>query len=100
MEHVRDGSIGSSLGRYAALRRYLGEHPELDLESLKELTRNHTSFPRSICAHPTTTDRPQDPPGSSFVACTLAAIIHDLDGQTMHITNGCACENSYHPVVL
>lgn len=99
-EFVRDGSIGSSLARYAALRRFIADQPELDLESLKELTRNHTSFPRSICAHPRQDDPAGDDSGAGFVACTLAAIIHDLDAQTMHITNGCACENDYHAVKL
>ena len=95
IEHVRESSIGSSLARYAALRRYLRDHgDELDVESLKELTRNHTSHPRSICAHPPMGSVPES------ATVTVAAIVQDLSEQTMHITRGCACENSYHPVRL
>lgn len=61
-EYIRRDSIGSSLARYTALRRYLRESGnELDLERLKELTRNHTSFPQSICTHGRDTD-PQETP--------------------------------------
>src|SRR5262249_48241769 len=52
VEYLRAGSIGGSLARYAALRRFLQERGDrLTLDALMELTRNHTSYPRSICAH-------------------------------------------------
>ena len=95
IEYIRRESIGSSLARYTALRRYLRDSSaDLDLETLKELTRNHTSFPQSICAH----GRDLDPLGQR--TRTLSAMVHELDKQTIHITNGCACESSYHPVSL
>jgi len=94
-EYIRRDSIGSSLARYTALRRYLRESGnELDLERLKELTRNHTSFPQSICTHGRDTD-PQERRTRS-----LSAMVHELDKRTIHITNGCACESRYHPVSL
>ena len=95
IEYIRGDSIGSSLARYTALRRYLREcGPDLNLEMLKELTRNHTSFPQSICAH----GRDVGPRGQR--TRTLSAMVHELDKRTMHITNGCACESSYHAVSL
>src|SRR5262249_48583322 len=51
-EHIRAGSIGGSIARHTALRRYLDDQgARLTVDALMELTRNHTSYPRSICAH-------------------------------------------------
>jgi isopenicillin-N N-acyltransferase-like protein len=95
IEHLRPGSIGGSIARYTALRRFLRERGDrLDVEALKELTRNHTSYPRSICAH----GNPIEPAGSR--TRSVAALVQVLADQTMHITNGCPCESDYHPVPL
>jgi isopenicillin-N N-acyltransferase-like protein len=95
IEYVRGGSIGSSLARYTALRRFFRERGEqLTTSSLMELTRNHTAYPRSICAH-----------GASFEQTgsrtrTVAAMVQIPADAVMHVTRGCACEASYHPVTL
>ena len=95
LEFIRGDSIGSSLARYTALRRYLRQQgDELDLAALQDLTRNHTSFPLSICAH----GARSDPPG--LRSRTVSAIVQVLDDRTMHLTNGCACESDYHTVQL
>ncbi len=95
VEFLRESSIGSSLVRYSALHRYFREHDtDLNLQSLQQLTQNHTSYPNSICAH----RLESDPPSSR--GCTLAAMVHVLSEGTTHITHGCACENSFHPVTL
>jgi isopenicillin-N N-acyltransferase-like protein len=95
VEFLRASSIGGSIARYSALRRYLHEHgDQLTVEGLKELTRNHTSYPRSICAH----GIDAEPKGSR--TCTVAAMIQAPAEQTLHITRGCACEGSYHPIEL
>jgi isopenicillin-N N-acyltransferase-like protein len=94
-EYTRENSVGSSLARYVALRRFLRERgKDLNVEGLKELTRNHTSYPRSICAH----GADFDPPGSKGV--TVSAMIQVLTDGVMHITKGCACKNEYHTVRL
>jgi isopenicillin-N N-acyltransferase-like protein len=94
-EFIRAGSIGGSVARYTALRRYLNAQGEkLTVDSLKELTRNHVSYPRSICAH----GADGEPVGSRNR--TVSAIVQVLADQTMHLTRGCACEGSYHPVEL
>lgn len=94
-EYLRGNSIGSSLARYAALRRFLGERTNgLTLAALQELTRNHTSYPRSICAHPLDTEPAGRRPR------TVAAMIEVLAERTMHITWGCACESPYETVTL
>jgi isopenicillin-N N-acyltransferase-like protein len=94
-EYLRPGSIGGSLARYTALRRFLRENADrLTLERLMELTRNHTSYPRSICAH----GADSDPAGSR--TRTVAALVQVPGDRVIHITNGCACEGSFHDVKL
>lgn len=95
VEYIRPGSIGSSLARYTALRRYLREHGDkLTAESLKDLTRNHTSYPRSICAHGATFE----PEGGR--TRTVSAMVQVLADQAIHITKGCPCEGAFHSVAL
>jgi isopenicillin-N N-acyltransferase-like protein len=94
-EYLRASSIGSSLARYTALRRFLRDRDgRLTLADLMELTRNHTSYPRSICAHGTAGD-PED-----TKTRTVSAMVQVPADGLMHITNGCACEDSYHAVTL
>jgi len=95
LEFIREGSIGGSVARYTALRRFLRERGDrLNLEALKELTRNHTSHPRSICAH----GADSEPVGNR--TRTVAAMIAVLADRTLHITSGCACEGEYHAISL
>lgn len=95
VEYIRRASIGSSLARYTALRRYLKDKGEsLTVDGLKELTRNHTSYPRSICAHGA------DYEAKGTKGRTVSAMIAVPAERLMHITNGCACENEYQVVKL
>jgi isopenicillin-N N-acyltransferase-like protein len=95
IEYIRGGSIGSSLARYTALRRFFQERGDnLTTAALMELTRNHTAYPRSICTH-----------GASFEPAggrtrTVAALVQVPGDGVMHVTCGCACESSYHAVTL
>ena len=94
-EHVRAGSIGSSLARYTALRRFLRDRgDQITVESLKDLTRNHTSYPRSICAH----GSDSEPEGAR--GRTVSAMVQIPADLILHITAGCACENAYHTLEL
>ena len=94
-EVIRPQAIGSSLARYASLSRYFREKAaQVDLTQLQELTRNHTSFPRSICAHGSASE------ATGFRSRTLAAMVHVLNDRVMHVTGGCACENEYVAVTL
>jgi isopenicillin-N N-acyltransferase-like protein len=95
IEYVRAGSIGGSIARYTALRRFLRERGDnLTTAALMELTRNHTSYPRSICAH----GADSEPVGAR--SRTVAALVQVPADGVMHLTNGCACESSYHAVTL
>jgi isopenicillin-N N-acyltransferase-like protein len=94
-EHVRAASIGGSLVRYMSLRRYFKDRSDqLTVEGLMELTRNHTSYPRSICAHGMDTETNE---GRNR---TVSAMVQIPADGIIHITKGCACEGSYHAVSL
>jgi isopenicillin-N N-acyltransferase-like protein len=94
-EYIRAPSIGSSVARYASLRRFFRDRGDgLTLQGLQELTRNHTSYPRSICAH----GADWEPAGQK--GRTVSAMILIPAEGMMHLTAGCACENDYHPVAL
>lgn len=93
VEHIRPKSIGSSVARYAALKRFLRDRgATLTRNELQELTRNHNSYPRSICAHGT------EPDGTG--SRTVSSMVQLLDDQAILITKGCACENDYETVAL
>src|SRR4029077_20330134 len=95
IEYIRANSIGSSLARYTALRRLLRDRgDQLTTEALMELTRNHTSYPRSICTHGNDTE------SAETRSQTVSAMVQVPADGVMHITNGCACEGSYHAVTL
>lgn len=94
-EYLRPTSIGGSIARYTALRRFLHERGgQLTVEGLMELTRNHTSYPRSICAHGLSNEPAENR------SRTVAALVQVAADGVMHITSGCACENDYHAVTL
>jgi isopenicillin-N N-acyltransferase-like protein len=94
-EYIRENSIGSSLARYTALRRFLRERGEhLTVETLKDLTCNHTSYPRSICAHGADCEE------ADTKGVTCSAMVQVPADGVLHITKGCACKNEYHTVRL
>jgi isopenicillin-N N-acyltransferase-like protein len=95
VEQIRASSIGGSVARYSALRRYLSERgDQLTVETLQELTRNHTAYPRSICAHGS------DVEPEGFRTRTVSAMVQVPADQTVHITCGCACEGNYTSIRL
>jgi isopenicillin-N N-acyltransferase-like protein len=95
IEFIRSASIGSSLARYTALRWFFRERGDrLDLAALMELTRDHSAYPRSICAHPSGAE----PAGTRNR--TVAALVQVPAEGVMHVTCGCACEAGYHAVSL
>src|SRR5262249_5460023 len=95
IEFVRANSIGSSIARYTALRRFFRERGDnLTTASLMELTRDHNSYPRSICTHGGAGD------AAGTRTRTVAAMVEVPADGVMHITNGCACEGNYHAITL
>ena len=90
---IRSTAIGSSIARYTALRRFL-QRDDLDRESLKAMTADHSSYPRSICAH----GGPDEP--DHLRGSTIAAMVQVLGERSMHICGGCACEGEYQAISL
>ena len=90
---TRPSAIGSSVARYAALRRFLMQD-DLDREQLKQMTSSHTSYPRSICAHGSA-DEPEELRGA-----TIAAMVQSLPERTIEICEGCPCAGEYATVPL
>jgi isopenicillin-N N-acyltransferase-like protein len=93
LEVIRPDSIGSSIARYAALRRAL-QRPALNREALKAITANHDAFPRSICGH----GMPSAAPNQRVR--TIAALILSLRDRSVEICRGCACEGEYTAATL
>lgn len=94
-EYLRAGSIGGSLARYTALRRFFHERGDgLTRQALMALTRNHTSYPRSICAHGMESE-----PAESR-SRTVAALVQVPAERLLYATRGCPCEGEYAPVSL
>ena len=90
---IRPTAIGSSVARYAALRRFL-DRADLTRETLKQMTADHSSYPRSICAH----GGPDE--SDNLRGRTIAAMVQSLGERTMEICGGCACESEYQQVRL
>lgn len=93
LEVIRPESIGSSIARYAALRRAL-QNPDLDRESLRAMTASHDAFPRSICSH----GQPDDP--ADLRVRTIAGLLISLKERTMQVCRGCPCEGEYREFSL
>jgi len=92
VEVIRASSIGGSLSRYAHLRRFLAERESLSAAEVRQLTRHHGGYPRSICQHGPESV-PEDRRGQ-----TLAALLLFPAERRLEITHGCACQAEYASV--
>ncbi|MDR0501523.1 MAG: C45 family peptidase [Coriobacteriales bacterium] len=88
-------SHGGSYVREQVASRYLNEmRGKIDAKSLMTLSKDHTNYPRCICAHGYEGE-------SEFVAfATIAAVIYDLNSKTAWITNGNPCQNDFKMIAL
>lgn len=93
LEVIRPDSIGSSIARYAALRRAL-QRPDLDRGALREVTMSHNAFPRSICSH----GNPNDP--TDLRVRTIAGLLISPRERTLEICRGCPCEGEFRSFSL
>ncbi len=72
--------------RLSALFRY---HPAFSAEEVKARLRDHQGHPNSICRHPDTSD----PEFERYE--TVTSVVMELNGLTMHVSDGPPCENEY-----
>lgn len=88
-------SHGGSYVRYQVGQRILDEAKgHIDLSLLKDLTKNHTNWPRCICAHGFEGEDPQHAFG------TIATTIYDLTTETMYVCHRNACDNGFQKIEL
>lgn len=84
---------GGSFVRYQVANRFLQTNlGKIDLEMLMKLTREHTNYPRSICAHGS---KGED---EKVAFHTVAAMIMDLSESCLWVCHGNPCENDYKRV--
>ncbi|EGB13314.1 peptidase C45 acyl-coenzyme A:6-aminopenicillanic acid acyl-transferase [Pseudodesulfovibrio mercurii] len=88
-------SHGGSMVRKQVADNFLKRHRgALNPEKLKELTRDHTNYPRCICAH----GFPGEDPKTAFH--TVFAVIMDPEAGWLELCSGNPCENTYERHVL
>jgi isopenicillin-N N-acyltransferase-like protein len=86
---------GGTMVRAQVAQTYLDEHRgALDPASLKELTRNHTNHPRSICAH----GFPGESENTAFH--TSFGVVMDPEAGWFEACPGNPCENEYERYAL
>lgn len=83
-------SHGGSYVRSQVVNRRLKEaRGQIDIKFLKDLTKDHTNYPRCICAHGFEGE------GEYSAFQTVAAVIMDLEAKTMWVCNENPCTNDY-----
>ncbi|MBS3736016.1 MAG: C45 family peptidase [Candidatus Bipolaricaulota bacterium] len=88
--HAGGRSSASSTIRHNRINRLLEEREgSIDIDTLKDFTRDHVNFPQSICRHP----EPLDEDEQGFISC--ATWIIDNTKKEWWIANGPACENEF-----
>ena len=86
---------GGSFVRYQVANRCLQANlGKIDMELLMNLTRDHTNYPRSICAHGS---KGED---EKVAFHTVAAMIMDLSESCLWVCHGNPCENNYKKVTF
>jgi isopenicillin-N N-acyltransferase-like protein len=85
---------GSYVRLFVAARLLAERRGAIDLELLKELTRDHTNHPRCVCAH---SFEGED---ETEAFTTIAALIYDLTEKTLYACHGNPCTNAYKAITL
>jgi len=81
---------GESIIRYLRMEKLLKKHHgSINVETLKQFTRDHNNYPLSICRHPV------DDAEIMARANTAAAMITNLTERKMWIVVGNPCEHNY-----
>jgi isopenicillin-N N-acyltransferase-like protein len=85
---------GSYVRLFVASRTLAEKRGRIDLETLKELTRDHTNYPRCVCAHGFEGE------DETRAFSTIAAVIFDLTTKTMYACHEHPCTNAYLTIAL
>lgn len=88
-------SHGGSFVRAQVAGRILRDKMgDIDMDTLENLTRDHTNYPRSICAHGFEGE------DEKTAFHTTAAMIMDLNAGSIRVCNGNPCETTYNTIIL
>lgn len=88
-------SHGGSYVRHQVSSRILAEHlGQIDIDLIKTMTRDHTNYPRCICAHGFEDEHEMD------AFATVAAVIYDPVEGMMHVCHKNPCTNEYVQIKL
>lgn len=88
-------SHGGAYVRYQVASRALEKlRGRLTVDDLFEISRDHTNYPRCICAHGF------DGQNEYEAFSTIAATFYDLTEQTAYICNGRPCQSDFHQYKL
>jgi isopenicillin-N N-acyltransferase like protein len=93
IESEPDELISTRIRYYRTLRLLSGESHH-SIKSLKNILRDHTNMPESICRHDEDHSIPLDRQK------TVNSLIMDLTARTMHLAWGNPCVNKYHTYYL
>jgi isopenicillin-N N-acyltransferase-like protein len=85
---------GSYVRLFVASRLLAANRGSISLDMLKELTRDHTNYPRCICAHGFEDE------DETRALSTIAAVIYDLTDKKMYACHGHPCTNAYTNIAL
>lgn len=86
---------GGSFVRYQVANRFLQANlGKIDVELLMNLTRDHTNYPRSICAHGSEGE------DEKVAFHTVAAMVMNLSEPCLWACHGNPCVNSYERVTF
>ncbi len=88
IEKDPDELIGTRV-RYFRAQRLLGLKPKHDIETLKQIQRDHVNYQESICSHRVDDHHPLDREK------TITALIMDLTERRLYAAWGNPCENAY-----
>ena len=90
MERDSEELIASRVRYNRASRLLHSQQGKVSLKSMQAILSDHVNFPQSICAHVETDDTPLERQQ------TIASLIMDLTGKTMHVAWGTPCCSEYH----
>ncbi|MDR2141263.1 MAG: C45 family peptidase [Deltaproteobacteria bacterium] len=86
-------SHGGSYVRREVARRFLREnHGKIDVAAIQAITRDHTNYPRCVCAHYVEGEK------ETSACATIAAVILDLRDGVMLACPGNPCQSEYQKI--
>ncbi|MGG4496529.1 C45 family autoproteolytic acyltransferase/hydolase [Brevibacillus reuszeri] len=90
-DSVRMGASDTYLRMGRATKLLTTQRGSIDAEYMKEIFRDHTSYPDAICRHGEAVATEAE----ELLDCTLFSIIMNLTAGTLELSKGQPCQNTY-----